>query len=264
MAEDASRSRLGRGLAALIGDVGAETPAVERAQQRSAACRSNSSDPIRAIRAAFLPIAELDELAAFDPRARHHPADRGARRARRRRQLTRSSPANGAGARRSAPACTTCRSSCSRSPTARRSNSRSSKTCSAPISIALEEAAGYQALADRVQAQPGRHRADRRQEPQPCRQYAAAAEAARDQELYPRRQAFRRSRAHADRPAQRGGAGRGDRRARTERAPGRRACARKERNRKAASRRAQPRGKDADTLALEKRAVGCARPEGHH
>ena len=30
----------------------------------------------------------------------------------------------------------------------------------------------------RVQVQPGRHRADRRQEPQPCRQHAAAAEAA--------------------------------------------------------------------------------------
>ena len=31
----------------------------------------------------------------------------------------------------------------------------------------------------RVQVQPGRHRQDRRQEPQPCRQHAAAAEAAR-------------------------------------------------------------------------------------
>ena len=45
---------------------------------------------------------------------------------------TRSSPASGAGARRSAPGCTTCRSPSSTSPTARRWSSRSSRTCSAP------------------------------------------------------------------------------------------------------------------------------------
>ena len=61
---------------------------------------------------------------------------------------SRSSPASGAGARRSAPACTRCRSSCSKSATAKRSSLRSSRTCSAADLNPLEEAAGYQALAD--------------------------------------------------------------------------------------------------------------------
>ena len=38
----------------------------------------------------------------------------------------------------------------------------------------LEEADGYRALMDEFAQQPGRHRENHRQEPQPCRQYAAA------------------------------------------------------------------------------------------
>ena len=91
--------------------------------------------------------AELDELAdSIRERGIIQPIlvrpVRGARTA------SRSSPASGAGARRSAPACTRCRSSRSKSATTKRWSSRSSKTCSAPISIALEEARGYQALAN--------------------------------------------------------------------------------------------------------------------
>ena len=62
MAEDAARSRLGRGLAALIGDVGTES-AVERPRgQRRAATsslRPNARNPRR-----IFPDDELDELAA--------------------------------------------------------------------------------------------------------------------------------------------------------------------------------------------------------
>src|SRR6516225_4728843 len=62
MAEEAARSRLGRGLAALIGDVRAET-SVERprGQRRlpTAALRPNARNPRRAFAD-----AELDELAA--------------------------------------------------------------------------------------------------------------------------------------------------------------------------------------------------------
>ena len=50
MADDAARSRLGRGLASLMGDVGVR-PTPPSACAASAACRSNSCAPIRAIRA---------------------------------------------------------------------------------------------------------------------------------------------------------------------------------------------------------------------
>ena len=62
MAEEGTRSRLGRGLAALIGDVGEES-AIERprAQRRlpTGALRPNARNPRRSFAA-----AELDELAA--------------------------------------------------------------------------------------------------------------------------------------------------------------------------------------------------------
>jgi ParB family chromosome partitioning protein len=63
MAEEAARSRLGRGLAALIGDVGAETSVVERPRgQRkvpTGALRPNVRNPRR-----IFANAEIDELAA--------------------------------------------------------------------------------------------------------------------------------------------------------------------------------------------------------
>ena len=51
---DEARSRLGRGLASLIGDVGGE-PRIWIGRARNARCRSNSSSPIRAIHAASSP-----------------------------------------------------------------------------------------------------------------------------------------------------------------------------------------------------------------
>jgi ParB family transcriptional regulator, chromosome partitioning protein len=61
MAEDASRSRLGRGLAALIGEVSAEASERPRGQRRvpTGALRPNARDPRR-----VFSNAELDELAA--------------------------------------------------------------------------------------------------------------------------------------------------------------------------------------------------------
>ena len=62
MAEDAARSRLGRGLAALIGDVGTESSAERPRGQRRAATsslRPNARNPRRNFSE-----AELDELTA--------------------------------------------------------------------------------------------------------------------------------------------------------------------------------------------------------
>src|SRR6266513_26806 len=63
MAEEAARSRLGRGLAALIGDVGEETAAVERARgQRRVPVEFLRPNP-RNPRQSYSEV-ELDELAA--------------------------------------------------------------------------------------------------------------------------------------------------------------------------------------------------------
>jgi ParB family chromosome partitioning protein len=62
MAEDAARSRLGRGLAALIGDVGTESSAERPRGQRRVATsslRPNARNPRR-----IFSEAELDELTA--------------------------------------------------------------------------------------------------------------------------------------------------------------------------------------------------------
>jgi ParB family transcriptional regulator, chromosome partitioning protein len=62
VAEEAARSRLGRGLAALIGDVGAESPAERSRGQRKLpieSLRPNARNPRR-----IFPDTELDELAA--------------------------------------------------------------------------------------------------------------------------------------------------------------------------------------------------------
>ena len=72
----------------------------------------------------------------------------------------------------------------------------------------LEEALGYQSLVDHYKHSQDDIARHRRQEPQPCRQHAAAAEAARVGEgLHQCRQDHRRPCAHADRPAEPGSAG---------------------------------------------------------
>ena len=82
----------------------------------------------------------------FDPRARHHPADRRARAAR--ATISRSSPASGAGARRSAPACTTCRSSIVEVSDAKSLELAIIENVQRADLNPLEEASGYQALMD--------------------------------------------------------------------------------------------------------------------
>ena len=79
---DEARSRLGRGLAALIGDVGDESAALERTRSQKRvpieflqAQSAQSAPPLRRSRAR--------RARGLDPRARHHPADPRAHRARR-------------------------------------------------------------------------------------------------------------------------------------------------------------------------------------
>ena len=210
MADEAARSRLGRGLASLMGDVGDER---RRSSVRAASadCRSNSCGRIRATRGAFFPMPILTSLrhrsasAASSSRSSCAPCAA-------RRTPTRSSPANGAGARRSAPACMRFPSSSSRRPTRKRSNSPSSRTCSAPISIRSKRRKAIAALSEEFNRSQDDIAQDRRQEPQPRRQHDAAVEAHRHREgLHSFRQAHRRTRAHAGRPAQRRRAGRRDR-----------------------------------------------------
>ena len=77
-----SRSRLGRGLAALIGDVGDEAASTERA--RSAAPRADRIPETQSAQSApQFRRRRARRAGGLDPRARHHPADPGARGARR-------------------------------------------------------------------------------------------------------------------------------------------------------------------------------------
>ena len=263
MADDAARSRLGRGLASLIGDVGAESQSTDRAP------RSQRKVPIEHVRAnprnprKLFSDAELDELVRLDPRARHHPADRGARRAA--PTISRSSPASGAGARRSAPTCTRCRSSCSTSPTAKRSSLRSSRTSSAADLNPLEEATGYQSLANEFNhSQDDIAKIVGKSRSHIANTLRLLKLPERGEGLYQLRQAHRRTCAHAGRPAE------------CRRAGGRRssikglnvrqveAMARKSgRGQARETKRTGRLGKDADTDGAGKAAVQCARPAGH-
>ena len=75
----ADHSRLGRGLASLIGDVGDESSAptagAQAAPRADRKPRRQSAQP-----APRLHRDRAQRTGRFDPRARHHPADRGARR----------------------------------------------------------------------------------------------------------------------------------------------------------------------------------------
>ena len=217
---DEARSRLGRGLAALIGDVGDEAAALERTRsQRRVPIEFLKPNPRNPRRTSPKPsstsLRRRSASAASSSRSSCAPCAA-------RSTNTRSSPASGAGARRSAPACTMCRSSCSKSSDREALELAIIENVQRADLNALEEARRLSGARRRVQLQPGRHREDRRQEPQPCGQHAAAAEAAgRRAGVHPRRQALRRSCARAARPARSGSARGGDRRARPERASGR-------------------------------------------
>ena len=106
-----------------------------RARARaSARRRSNSCAPIRATRAR---ISTRPISTTSPPRSRSGASSSRCWFGRSRASPTpmRSSPASGAGARRSGPACMKYRSSSSRPAIAKRSNSPSSRTSSAPISM---------------------------------------------------------------------------------------------------------------------------------
>jgi len=118
---DEARSRLGRGLASLIGDVGGEAAHVERPRnQRKVPIEFLKPNP-RNPRRAFSD-TELGELAAS---VKQHGVIQPivVRRSRARRIATRSSPASAAGAPRNLRACTRYRSSRSMSAILTRSRS---------------------------------------------------------------------------------------------------------------------------------------------
>ena len=188
MAHD-ERSRLGRGLAALIGDVGDESAAIERTRSQKRVpiefLKPNPRNPRR-----YFAEAELEELAAsIRERGIIQPIlVRTARGAVDQYEII-------AGERRWRAAQ---RAGLHDVPVVLLEvTDREALELAIIENVqradlnALEEASGYQALDRRVQIQPGRHREDRRQEPQPRRQHAAADEAARQRAVAdPRRQAL--------------------------------------------------------------------------
>ena len=100
------KGRLGRGLASLIGEAPSAAPRLPAEGEQ----RLLNIDQLRA--GPFNPRkdfrdAELAELAELDPPEGPRAADRGP--SGRRVAASRSSPASGAGARHSGPACTRCR-----------------------------------------------------------------------------------------------------------------------------------------------------------
>ena len=117
----------------------------------------------------------------------------------------------------------------------------------------VEEALGYQQLIDEHQLYAGRSRPGHRQEPQPCRQHAAAAEAAGcDPRHAGGRGAVGRPCADAGDGGGPGGPCEAHRRGRPVGAPGRGTGAAACRWQARQGTVAQPAAKDADTLALEK------------
>ena len=142
-------------------------------------------------------------------RAAGHPAaDPGAAARRSIRTASRSLPANGAGARRSAPSCTRCRSSCASSATAKRWSSRIVENIQREDLTAAGRGRGYRRLIERIRLHPGAdspRRSARAAATSPtrcacwsCRRRAAPAG---------RRQAQRRSCPRADRHRGSDGAG---------------------------------------------------------
>ena len=88
------------------------------------------------------------------------------------------SPASGAGARRSAPGCTRCRSLVRELADAEALEIALVENLQREDLSALEEAEAYRRLMQRIRPHPGDLGRGGRQEPQPCRQHAAIAVAA--------------------------------------------------------------------------------------
>ena len=174
---DEARSRLGRGLASLIGDVGGEAAHVDRPRnQRKVPIEFLKPNP-RNPRRTFSD-AELAELADFDQAAWRDPADRGAAGARARTDRFEII----AGERRWRAAQ---RAGLHEVPIvpvdvtdSRRARNRDHRKRPARRPQRDRRGAGLSRARRRIQTQPGRHRQDRRQEPQPRRQHDAADEAA--------------------------------------------------------------------------------------
>ena len=174
----ADHSRLGRGLASLIGDVGEETldggckPQAAPCGDRKLAAQSAQPAP-------HLHRRRTQRAFGFDPRARHHPADRGAPRARRHRRLQVI-----AGERRWRAA-----QRAGLHPRGAGRHRRSDRRAGARIRhhrkrptrrLECDRGSGRLSGADgRIQSQPGRRGADRRQEPLARRQHGAPAQVGR-------------------------------------------------------------------------------------
>ena len=177
MADDASRSRLGRGLASLIGDMGAECAAATDPLERA---RGQRRVPIEHIRAnpnnprKHFSDAELDDLAnSIRERGIIQPIVVRAVAA---ATISRSSPANGAGAPRNARRCTMCRSSSSKPRDSEALAACDHRERAACRSQCAGRSRGLSVAGRSVQLFAGRHRAARRQKPQPCREHGAADE----------------------------------------------------------------------------------------
>ena len=166
--------RLGRSLASLIGEGERPERRGRRPAQRRARC-----DQGRALQpeAEFLRSADRGAC-GLDPRARSGAAARGAPGRAASMKLTRSSPASGAGAPRSAPSCTRFRSSCARSAINEAIEIAIIENVQREDLNAVEEAEGYRLLMDGHGYTQEDLVQGHRQEPQPSRQHPAAAQAA--------------------------------------------------------------------------------------
>ena len=262
MAEE-SRSRLGRGLASLIGDVGGETAQPERPRnQRNVPIEFLKPNP-RNPRRTFSD-AELGELASLDPQ--HGVIQpivvRPVKGAQDRYEIIAGERRWRAAQRAGLHDVPIVPIEVSDSRRARDHDHR--ERAARQTSTRWKRRSGYHALADEFKHSQEDIAKDRRQEPQPRRQHDAADETAGGGAgLISDGKDVGRPRPRADRRARSAGARRSasSRKVSTSARPRRwrmkRAC-------RSASRRRRGRGgggkvKDADTIALEKRRQRCAR-----